>query len=146
MKWVTRERAKVDRIACPWLIKKFVDPDAEFLFVPKEKVLEVAEKENAIPFDYPSVELGHHDGKCSFEAIVEKYNIDDPAIKCLAEIVHGADVKEDLYKIPESAGLRAIAHGFALLVEDDYKKMELEFPIYDALYEYCKKKVAGEKV
>jgi len=146
LKWVTQENAKVDRIACPWLIKKFVDPDAEFLFVPKDKVLEVAEREGAIPFDYPGVELGHHDNKCSFEAIVEKYKIDDPAVKCLAEIVHGADVKEDLYKIPESAGLRAIAHGFAALIKDDYKKMELEFPIYDALYEYCKAKVKGEKI
>lgn len=145
MKWVTRERAKVDRIACPWLIKKFVDPDAEFLFVPREKVLEVAEKENAIPFDYPGVELGHHNGKCSFEAIVEKYKIDDPVVKCIAQIVHGADVKEDLHKIPESAGLRAIAHGFARLIEDDHKKMELEFPVYDALYEYCKAKLEGKE-
>jgi len=141
MKWVTREKAKVDRIACPWLIKRFIDKDAEFLFVPREKVLEVAEKENAIPFDYPGVELGHHDGKCSFETIMEKYNLTDPALKCLAEIVHGADVKEDLHKIPESAGLRAIAYGFYLMVDDDHKKMELEFPIYDALYEYCKDKL-----
>ncbi|MGQ4914815.1 MAG: chromate resistance protein ChrB domain-containing protein [Candidatus Asgardarchaeia archaeon] len=141
MKWVTREKAKVDRIACPWLIKRFIDKDAEFLFVPREKVLEVAEKENAIPFDYPGVELGHHDGKCSFETIMEKYNLTDPALKCLAEIVHGADVKEDLHKIPESAGLRAIAYGFYLMVDDDHKKIELEFPIYDALYEYCKDKL-----
>ncbi len=145
MKWVTREHAKVDRIASPWLIKKFIDPDAEFLFVPREKVLEVAEKENAIPFDYPGVEHGHHDGKCTFETLVEKYNIDDPAIKCMAKIVHGADIKEDLYKIPESAGLRAIAHGFNILIDDDYKKMELEFPVYDALYEYCKAKIAQEE-
>ena len=103
--------------------------------------MEVAEKENAIPFDYPGVELGHHDGKCSFETIMEKYNLTDPALKCLAEIVHGADVKEDLHKIPESAGLRAIAYGFYLMVDDDHKKIELEFPIYDALYEYCKDKL-----
>ena len=145
MKWVTRENAKVDRIACPWLIKKFVDPDAEFLFVPRDKVLEVAEKEGATPFDYPGVELGHHNGKCSFETIVEKYNITDPAVQCIAKIVHGADVREDLHKIPESAGLRAIAHGFKYLVDDDHKKMELEFPVYDALYEYCKAKLAGKE-
>ena len=107
--------------------------------------MEVAKKENAIPFDYPGVELGHHDGKCSFETIVEKYNITDPAVKCMAQIVHGADVKEDLYKIPESAGLRAIAHGFKYLVDDDHKKMKLEFPMYDALYEYCKAKLEGKE-
>ncbi len=140
MKWVTREKASVDRIACPWLIKRFVDPDAEFLFVPRDKVLEVAEKEKAIPFDYPGVELGHHNGKCSFEAIVEKYNITDPAVLCIAQIVHGADVDEDIDKIPESAGLQAIAFGFKYLIDDDNKKMELEFPVYDALYEYCKVK------
>lgn len=145
MKWVTREKAKVDRIACPWLIKRFIDPNAEFLFVPRDKVLEVAEKEKAIPFDYPGVELGHHDNKCSFETIMEKYNLDDPALKCIAQIVHGADVRDDLTKFPESAGLRAIAYGFYLLVDDDHKKMELEFPIYDALYEYCKDKLSKNK-
>src|SRR5574341_2013987 len=97
MKWITREKVKVDRVACPWLIRKFVDPKAEFLFVPAEKVPESAEKEGAIPFDAPGVELGHHDGKCSFEAIVAKYHIHDPAIELLAKIVHGADVQSDLY-------------------------------------------------
>ena len=91
MKWVTRERVKVDRVACPWLVRKFVDPDAEFLFVAADKVLETAEHAGAIPFDVPGVELGHHQGKCSFEAIVRKYQIDDAAIHLLAEIVHGAD-------------------------------------------------------
>src|SRR5881396_1614313 len=97
MKWVTRERVKVDRVACPWLIRKFVDPHAEFLFVPAERVLEVADREVAIPFDVPGVELGHHEGRCSFEAIVAKYEISDPAIQLLAQIVHGADVSDDLY-------------------------------------------------
>lgn len=141
MKWVTREGAKVDRTACAWLIKRFVDPEAEFLFVPREKVLEVAEKENAIPFDYPGVELGHKDNKCSFESIIEKYKLEDPALKCMAKIVHGADIKEDLYKIPESAGLKAITYGFYLMIKDDHKKLELIFPVYDALYEYCKWKI-----
>src|SRR5438132_5420283 len=97
MKWVTRKNANVDRVACPWLIKQFVDPDAEFLFVPAEEVLERAEREGAIPFDVPGVELGHHEGKCSFEAIVARYQIDDPAVRLLAQIVHGADVAPDLY-------------------------------------------------
>ena len=91
MKWITREKVKVDRVACPWLIKKFVDADAEFLFVPVDDVLSVAAREKAIPFDVPDVELGHVDGKCSFEAIVAKYRIDDPAVHLLAKIVHGAD-------------------------------------------------------
>ena len=112
MKWVTRERVKVDRVVCPWLIKKFVDPEAEFLFIPKESVLVVAEREKAIPFDVPGVKLGHHEGKCSFEAIVEKYRIEDQAIHLLAKIVHGADVTQDLYGRPEAAGLKAIAEGF----------------------------------
>ena len=112
MKWITRERVKVDRVACPWLIRKFIDPDAEFLFVPPDQVLAIAERESATPFDIPDVELGHHDGKCSFEAIVSKYRIDDPAIPLLAQIVHGADVAEDLYGRPEAPGLKAIAEGF----------------------------------
>lgn len=102
MKWVTREKVKVDRVACPWLIKKFIDPQAEFLFCPPEKVMEVAAREGAIPFDVPGVELGHCDGKCSFEAIVAKYSIQDPAIRLLAQIVHGADVTQDLYGRPDS--------------------------------------------
>ncbi|MGH6729947.1 MAG: chromate resistance protein ChrB domain-containing protein, partial [Sphingomicrobium sp.] len=112
MKWVTREKVKVDRVACPWLIKKFIDPGAEFLFVPPDQVMPTAEREKATPFDVPGVELGHHNGKCSFEAIVSKYAIDDPAIGLLARIVHGADVVEDLYGRPEAPGLKAIAEGF----------------------------------
>jgi len=145
MKWITREKAKVERIACPWLIKRFIDPEAEFLFVPRDKVLEVAKKENAIPFDTPGAELHHKDGKCTFEVMLEKYNIKDPALEYMAKIIHGADIPEDINITPESAGLRAIAHGFHYLIEDDYKKMELEFPMYDALYEYCKRKVAGQE-
>ncbi len=143
MKWVTRESAKVDRVASPWLIKRFIDPEAEFLFVPKDMVLDVAKKENAIPFDYPGVEYGHHDGKCTFETLIEKYNIKDPVVHEMAKIVHGADVKEDVHVIPESAGLRAIAHGFKYLIKDDHEKLKVEFPIYDALYEFCKAKLEG---
>lgn len=138
MKWVTREHVKVDRVACPWLIGKFVDPQAEFLFVPAEGVLKVAQREGAIPFDVPGVELGHHEGKCSFEAIVARYKIEDPAIHLLAQIVHGADVAEDLYGRPEAPGLKAIAEGFRHLgFRDDHDILAREFIVYDALYAYC---------
>jgi hypothetical protein len=141
MKWVTRERVKVDRVACPWLIKKFVDPDAQFLFVRSERVMEVSEGEPAIPFDVTGVELGHHSGKCSFEAIVDKYEIKDPAIKLLSRIVHGADVSTDLYVEPEAPGLKAIAEGFRRLgLKDDQEILEKQFIVYDALYEYCRQR------
>ncbi len=147
MKWITREKVKVDRVACPWLICKFVDPKAEFLFVPAEKVLEVAEREGAIPFDVEGAELGHHDGKCSFEAIIAKYHIYDPAVGLLAQIVHGADVSPDLYGRPEAAGLKAVAEGFRYLgLKDDHQILEKEFIVYDSLYGYCQQKVKqGQK-
>ena len=142
MKWVTREHVKVDRVACPWLIKKFIDPDAEFLFVPSEQVMAVASKEGAIPFDVAGVELGHHEGKCSFEAIIEKYRLTDPALQLLARIVHGADVQHDLYGRPEALGLKAIAEGFRQLgLKDDHEILTQEFVVYDALYAYCQHKV-----
>jgi hypothetical protein len=147
MKWITRERVKVDRVACPWLIKKFIDPQAEFLFVAREKVLEVAEHEGAIPFDVPGVELGHHDGKCSFEALVARYEINDPAVHLLAKIVHGADVEQDLFGRPEAPGLEAIAEGFRYLgLRDDHEILEKEFIVYDALYAYCRQKVQEKKL
>ncbi len=138
MKWITREKVKVDRVACPWLIKKFIDQDAEFIFVPADRVMEIAEREDAIPFDIPGVELGHHEGKCSFEAIITKYEIKDPAVHLLAKIVHGADVKQDIYDRPEAAGLKAITEGFrALNLKNDHEILEKEFIVYDALYAYC---------
>jgi hypothetical protein len=138
MKWVTRKNANVDRIACPWLIRRFVDSEPEFLYVPADQVAGVAEREGAIPFDVKDVELGHVDGRCSFESIMVKYKLDDPALKLLASIVHGADVSEDRDTVPEAAGLYAIANGFALVHgEDDHKKIELETPMYDALYAWC---------
>lgn len=141
MKWITREHVKVDRVACPWLIKKFIDPKAEFLFVPSAKVTEIAQKEGAIPFDVPDVELGHHNGKCSFEAVIEKYKLDDPALHLLAKIVHGADVSEDLYGQKEAVGLKAIAEGFRYLgFKDDHEILEKEFIVYDALYAYCQQR------
>ena len=146
MKWITREKVKVDRVACPWLIKKFIDPEAGFLFVPADKVQEVAELEEAIPFDVSGVELGHHGGKCSFEAIVDKYRINDPAIHLLAKIVHGADVSEDLYGRPEAPGLKAIAEGFRHLgLKDDHEILEKEFIVYDALYAYCRQRMVLEQ-
>jgi hypothetical protein len=143
MKWITRERVKVDRVACPWLIKKFIDPDAEFLFFPPEQVMELSQREGAIPFDVTGVELGHHKGKCSLEAIVDKYEIEDPAIKLLSRIVHGADVSADLYGEPEAAGLKAIAEGFRHLgLKDDHEVLEKQFIVYDALSEYCRQRLA----
>ncbi|HEV8575415.1 MAG TPA: chromate resistance protein ChrB domain-containing protein [Dehalococcoidia bacterium] len=140
MKWVTRERVKVDRVACPWLIRKFVDPQAEFLFVPPGEVMRVADSEGATPFDVPDVELGHHEGRCSFEAIVSKYGIEDPAVRLLAKIVHGADVTDDLHGRPEAPGLKAIAEGFQQMgLADDHEILRLEFPVYDALYVYCQR-------
>jgi hypothetical protein len=144
VKWITRERVKVDRVACPWLIRKFVDADAVFLFVPADQVMLKAAQEEAIPYDVPDVELGHHDGKCSFEAIVVKYRIDDPAIHLLGQIVHGADVAADLYRRPEAAGLKAIAEGFRHLgLKDDHEVLAREFIVYDALYAYCRQVTGG---
>jgi hypothetical protein len=145
MKWVTREHVKVDRVACPWLIKRFVDAQAEFIFVPRGQVQEVAAREKAIPFDLEGAELGHHEGKCSFEAIVAKYRIDDPAIELLAQIVHGADCSDDLYGRPEAPGLVAIAEGFRHLgLKDDHEILAKQMIVYDALYAYCQKQAANE--
>ena len=144
MNWVTREKAKVDRIACPWLIRNCIDKDAEFLFVPKDKVNEVAEREYAIPFDSPGVELTHYkeDGRefVSFDAIIRKYKLKDAALLELARIVRGADA--DIPDAPpESAGLESAASGFQLVAKDDFENMKLQFPLYDALYKYCQLKV-----
>jgi hypothetical protein len=142
MKWVTRERPKVDRVACPWLIKRFVDPEAEFLYVPGDQVMAVAEREEATPFDVPGVELGHHGDECSFDAIIKKYGLTDPALGRLALIVRGADTPaKDL--TPESRGLEAIAEGFHLAYQDDQEQLERELPVYDALYAYCCERVAA---
>ncbi len=146
MKWITRERAKVDRIACPWLITRFVDPKAEFLFVPKDEVLSRAKAEGATPFDAPGAELHHYleggDERCSFDAIVRKYKLTDPALLDLAEIVRTADAKPRKAR-PEGAGLEAMALGFRAIAKDDHDNLRLQFPAYDALYAYCKAKVAG---
>jgi len=137
MKWVTRSRARVDRIACPWLIQRFIDKDAEFLFVPEDQVMETARREGALPFDVPGVELGHHGAQCSFDAFMEKYHLADPALQSLAEIVRGADT--DARQIAREAwGLYAVASGFREISRDDFDNMALQFPVYDALYAYCR--------
>ena len=143
MKWVTREKAKVDRIACPWLIKNFIDKEAEFIFVPTEEVLSTAEQENAISFDAPGAKFAHsEDGKCTFEVLVEHYNIKDRAVQKLAQVIHGADVPHDLGITPESAGVRTIAHGFRLISKDDHDNMSKQFTVYDALYAFFKQELA----
>jgi hypothetical protein len=148
MKWVTRERAKVDRIACPWLIRHFIDPSAEFLFVPRDQVLPTAQRTGAIPFDVPGVELTHRDDgageRVSFDAIIARYGLDDPALLMLARIVRGADA-DIADPPPESAGLEHAAEGFRLISRDDQDNMRLQFPLYDALYEYCRKKIEEKK-
>lgn len=142
MIWVTRSHVHVDRVACPWLIRRFVDNEAEFLFVPASRVQEVAEDEDAIPFDAPDVELGHHEGRCSFESIIVKYDLKDPALLRLAKIVHAADVAQDIDKDPIARGLDAIAVGYGLRYPDDEENLANQFEVYDALYAWCRLQVA----
>jgi hypothetical protein len=147
MKWITRERVKVDRVACPWLIRKFVDQEAQFLFVPANHVLEIAEREGAIPYDVQGVELGHHGKVCSFEAILKKHGLaDDPALVLLGKIVNGADTDNSLWNQPEGPGLEAIAEGFRHLgFADDHAINAAERIVYDALYAYCQEMVRRGK-
>jgi hypothetical protein len=141
MKWVTREHPRTDRIACPWLIRKFIDPDAEIVYVPADQVLSYAEREDAISFDAPGARYTHSNGLCSFEVLVAEYAIEDPAVGLMAKVVHGADVADDRDATPESRGVLAIADGFALLDVDDQKQLELELPVYDALYAWAQERV-----
>lgn len=143
MKWITRSHVHVDRVACPWLIRRFVDSEAEFLFVPKSEVERVAKETGAIPFDIADVELGHHDGKCSFEAIIRKYGLTDPGLLRLALIVHAADVDADLKTDEIAPGLEAIATGFGLIHPDDKANLVAQFQVYDALYAWCRLQCAG---
>ena len=143
MQWVTRERARVDRIACPWLISRFIDREPRFLFVPPADVMSVAEREGAIPFDVPGAELGHHGDRCSFDAFLDRYALTDPALLALARIVRGADT-EDRALTPESAGLYGVATGFQATSRDDVENMARQFPVYDALYAFCQGRVSGQ--
>lgn len=144
MKWVTRQYVHVDRTACPWLIERFVDPEAEFIFVPAEKIEEVVKKDKAIPYDAPGVELGHHGDKCSFDAIVEKYKIKDPAVLELAKIVRAADT-DKAEEAPEAAGLDAVMTGISIVAKSDHEAIEKARPVYDAFYTNCKLKLIREK-
>ncbi|HYT64998.1 MAG TPA: chromate resistance protein ChrB domain-containing protein [Vicinamibacterales bacterium] len=140
MRWITRENIKVDRVACPWLIKRFVDHDAEFLFVPESELLAAATREDATPFDatrFAEVTLNHRGDRCTFEAILEDFHLSDPALQRLGHIVRAADVKGQESVAPEGIGLRAVAQGFAALGLADEERLRLQFPIYDALYAYA---------
>jgi len=141
MKWVTRERPKVDRIACPWLILRFIDPKAEFLFVPPDKVMDVAAQTGATPFDVSGVELGHEGPLCSFDAVLKKYNQTDPALLRLAAIVRGADTNR-MELAPECPGLYAISVGLSAVFQDDREQLRTGVVLYDALYAWCQKQVA----
>ena len=142
MKWITRSHVHVDRVACPWLITRFVDNEAEFLFVPKSQVEQVAKETGAIPFDVPGVELGHKDGRCSFESILLKYDLKDPALARMAKIIHAADVAQDVDTDPIARGFEAIAQGYSLRYPSDEENLLHQFEVYDALYAWCRLQVA----
>ena len=144
MKWVTRSHVHVDRVACPWLIHRFIDSEAEILFVSKNEIMKVAEETGAIPFDAPGVELGHHNGKCSFETIIEAYELTDPGLLRLAKIVHAADVTSDLDTDNIAPGLEAIAVGYSLRFPNDLENLDLQFEVYDSLYAWCRLQVAKQ--
>ena len=139
MRWVTRSRPKTDRIACPWLILRFIDPQGEIVYVPADEVLSYATKYGAHSFDAPGAEFTHRDGKCTFEVLVEEFRVDDPAVRRIAAIVHGADIEREIETTPQSAGLLAIAEGFRDMEEDDQRSLALQLPIYDALYQWARR-------
>jgi hypothetical protein len=145
MKWITRSHVHVDRVACPWLITRFIDSNAEFLFVPRSEIDRVVKETGAIPFDAPGVELGHHEGRCSFESIILKYELKEPGLLRLAKIVHSADVAEDIDLDPIARGLEAIASGFSLRFPEDIENLERQFEVYDALYAWCRLDMAKSK-
>ena len=142
MKWITRSHIHVDRAACPWLITRFIDSDAEFLFVPTSEIERVANETGAIPFDAPGLELGHHDGRCSFESIIQKYSLKEPGLLRLAQIVHAADIAEDIDKDPIARGLEAVATGFSLRYPEDVENLDHQLELYDSLYAWCRLDVA----
>ena len=144
MKWITRSHVHVDRVACPWLITRFIDSDAEFLFVPKSKVIEIAEKEGAIAFDTPGAELNHRDDLCTFDVIIKDYELTDKALLRMAKIINAADTNR-LDADPLAAGFEAIAVGYSLRFPDDLENIEGQFEVYDAMYAWCRLDVAGSK-
>ena len=144
MRWVTHEHPHTDRVACPWLIKRFIDPEAEIVYVPPDDVLPYADREGAISFDAKGAKYTHRDGLCSFEVLVDAYKLGgDPALALVARVVHGADVSEDADATPQSRGLEAIARGFMHLGVGDQEQLRLELPVYDALYAWAKERVVG---
>jgi hypothetical protein len=146
MKWITRSHVHVDRVACPWLITRFVDSEAQFLFVPKSQVDRIATETGAIPYDTPGAELGHVDGRCSFESFLVKFGLQDPALDRMARIVHAADIAQDSENDPIAAGLKAIATGFSLRFPDDAANVRAQLAVYDALFAWCRLMQAGEEV
>ncbi len=146
MQWITRSHVHVDRVACPWLISRFIDNQAKFLFAPKSEIDRIVKETGAIPFDVGgTVELDHHEGRCSFESIIQKYGLKEPGLLRLAQIVHSADVSEDIDKDPIARGLEAIASGFSLRYPDDEENLSFQFEVYDALYAWCRLQFAKGK-
>ena len=143
MKWITRERPKIDRIACPWLIKNFVDRDAEFIYVPKEQVFKKAKELNAIPYDIPGAEYSHYGDACTFDYIIQKHRLTDSALIQIAKIVRGADT-DHFNLAPQAAGLWAISAGLSYNIKNDYEQLDTGMKLYDALYSWAKY-VQGEK-
>ena len=140
MKWITRQGVKVDRVACPWLIRRFIDADAEFLFAPEDQVLQIAAREEAVPFDMPrspQLKFTHHDGLCTFEVLIREFSLKDPALARLAKIVHAADIRGEEHTSAEAPGLKAIAEGFHALPISDDQRLAYGFPVYEALYAWC---------
>jgi hypothetical protein len=144
VKWITRSHVHVDRVACPWLITRFIDNQATFIFTALKNIVDTAKEMGAIPFDVPGVELGHREGRCSFESIIKEYGLNDPALLRMAKIIHSADIAEDLGKDPLSKGLEAIAQGFSIRYPKDEENLQNQFPLYDALYAWCRMEVIKE--
>jgi hypothetical protein len=145
MKWITRSHVHVDRVACPWLITRFIDSEAEFMFAPKSEIDRLVKATGAIPFDAPGVELGHHEGRCSFESIIVKYELKDPALLRMVKIIHAADISEDIDTDPIARGLEAIASGFSLRFPEDHENLAHQFDVYDSLYAWCQLDDAKKK-
>lgn len=144
MQWVTREHPHTDRVACPWLIRKFIDPDAKIVYLPPDEVLLYAERTGAISFDAKGARYTHSEGRCSFEVLIDEHGLGkDPALELMARVVHGADVADDQDATPQSRGLLAVADGFALLGLPDQEQLDLELPVYDAIYAWCRREVGA---
>jgi len=142
MKWVTHKGVKVDGTACPWLIRRFLDPDAQFIFTDEKEVLNAAAQQEAVPFDlprHPELKFTHHDGLCTFEVLLREFKLDDPALIRLSKIVHSAELRNNQRSSPEAAGIKAVAEGFHMLGADDETRLTWGFPIYDALYAWCQR-------